>query len=182
MERVGPGVRGQLPSRWKLDLAQWIPAVNEQLATGDERVRDPIQGAFCDHGMTTVQRADSHSERKVVLILVGGEHEVFAGHGAHAENTGVDEILCRTDELLDGFRGPIDGEYVPIWGDTTCDLAGRGARPAADLDDAHASPKRKSINDRSKAWRQLRHKQHCTDSSHHEAVSRAGVLGQLQIG
>ena len=123
-------------------------------------MRDPIQGTLRDHGMTTVQRADPHSEGKVVLILVGGEHEVFAGHGAHAQNTGVDEILGRTDELLDGFRRPIDGQYVPVWGDTTCDLACRGAGPAADLDDAHAWPKRKSINDRSKAWRQPRHEHH----------------------
>jgi hypothetical protein len=125
--------------------------------------------------MTTVQRADPHSEGKVVLVLVGGEHEVFARHGAHAENTGVDEILGRTDELLDGFRGPIDGEYVPIWGDTTCDLAGRGARPAADLDDAHAWPKRKSINDGSKAWRQLRHKQHRRASSHQRQLPELAV-------
>ena len=138
-------------------------------------MRDPIPGALRDHGMTTVQRADPHSEGKVVMILVGGEHEVFAGHGAHAEKTGVDEILGRTDELLDGFRRPIDGEYMPTWGDTTCDLACRGTRPAADLEDAHAWPKRKSIDDRSKAWRQRRHKQHRRASSHHQAVSEPAV-------
>jgi len=53
---------GGLPSWRKLDLAQWISAVNEELATGDECVGDPIQGAVRDHGMATVQRADSHSE------------------------------------------------------------------------------------------------------------------------
>ena len=140
-------------------------------------MRDPIQGALRDHGMTTVQRSDPHSEGKVVMILVGGEHEVFAGHGAHADNTGVDEILGRTDELLDGFRRPIDGEYVPTWGDTTCDLAAAAPGPQPISMDAHAWPKRTSINDRSKAWRQRRHKQHRRASSHHQAVARAGDQG-----
>lgn len=107
--------------------------------------------------MTAIQRADPHRESEVVRCLVGREHEVFAGNGAHAEKASTDEILGRVGELLDGFRGSIGGEDMPVWGDSSGDFSCRSSRPASDLDDAGTRPEWKSINDCLETWGQRRH-------------------------
>lgn len=90
-----------LPRCRKRDLAQWVPTVDEESATGNDRLREPVKGAPAGRRMTTVQGADPHREREVVRMLIGGEYEVFAGNGANTEHAGRDEITGRPDELLD---------------------------------------------------------------------------------
>lgn len=134
--------------------------MDEQSSAGDKCMGEPLQGARCHLRVTAIQRADPHRESEVVRCLVGREHEVFAGNGAHAENASTDEILGRVGELPNGFLGSIDGEDMPAWGDSARYLSCRRSRPASDLDDAHSGPKRKGINDCLETWGQLRHVNH----------------------
>ena len=78
--------------RSKDELAEWVTAVYEEAAAGNDGMGEPIQRPCAGVWMSTVQRADPYGEHDVVALLVGCEHEFLARHVADAQPAGSDQV------------------------------------------------------------------------------------------
>jgi hypothetical protein len=87
--------------RRKVEFAQWVAPVNEELAAGNENSSEPPERLGAGFRESAIQRSDAHSERQVVGSLAGLQREIFDCNLTDAEPSFGDEPTGRKDNLLD---------------------------------------------------------------------------------
>lgn len=129
-----------------LDFPERTATVNEQASTFGEHISYTTKRHSTRVRVAPVQGANANGERNVKGRLSPGENEVLNGGATKLESAGSDFRAGTRYGLRNGLGGTVNGKDMPI-ADAANNCTGRDARPATNLEDAHAGAKWQRIDD-----------------------------------
>lgn len=126
-------------------LDEWIATVDEQAASRDEHMRQPLERTSSRLGMAAIERTDPHGERQIVPWLSPREHQIFEGNAAKLQLSGRQLGNGACHRRRDCRGRAVDGQNAAP-ANSMEDCTSCRSRAAPDLQHPHAGSKRQRFD------------------------------------